>query len=65
MSWLCSAMEQYAFISIKSVGFNILNLILIFILVKDENDVGVYAAIIAISLLLSNLTNVLYLKKYL
>lgn len=64
MSWLCSAMEQYAFISIKSVGFNILNLILIFILVKDENDVGVYAAIIAISLLLSNLTNVLYLKKY-
>lgn len=64
MSWLCSAMEQYAFISIKSLIFNILNLILIFIFVKNRDDLLIYAVIVSASTFLSNVTNVFYLKKY-
>lgn len=64
MTWLCSAMEQYAFISIKNTAFSLINLILIFLFVRGKEDLIVYTAIIALSLFLSNVTNVLYLKKY-
>ena len=64
MNWLCSALEQYAFISIKNAAFSLMNLILIFIFVRGKEDLIIYTAIIALSLFFSNVTNILYLKKY-
>lgn len=62
MNWLCSALEKYVFVSIKSIVINLVCLVLMFIFVKDENDVVIYAAITCSNSVISMVTNIIYLK---
>ena len=46
VSWLYSALEQYAYITVRSLVFKILSIILMFLFVKEPADYVVYGGII-------------------
>lgn len=62
--WLNSAMEDFKFITIRSIGFQFISLILMFILVHQPNDYYKYAAITVLSSCGANITNIIYRRKY-
>lgn len=62
--WLNSAMEDFKFITIRSIGFQFISLILMFILVHQPDDYYKYAAITVLSSCGANITNILYRRKY-
>ena len=61
---LYSGLEQYDYITKRSLFFKIISLILIFILVKDREDYIVYSSITLFSTLGSNIMNVYHSRKY-
>ncbi len=64
VEWIYSIYEDYAFITIRSIVFNILSLILLFIFVKDTSSLNTYAVITVFSCVGSNIFNVIHSKKY-
>lgn len=62
--WLNSAMEDFKFITIRSIGFQFVSLILMFIFVHQPEDYLKYAAITVLSSCGANITNILYRRKY-
>lgn len=62
--WLNSAMEDFKFITIRSIAFQFISLILMFILVHRPEDYLKYAAITVLSSCGANITNILYRSKY-
>lgn len=62
--WLNSAMEDFKFIAIRSIGFQFISLILMFIFVHQPEDYLKYAAITVLSSCGANVTNILYRRKY-
>lgn len=62
--WLNSAMEDFKFITIRSIGFQFISLILMFIMVHRPEDYYKYAAITVLSSCGANITNILYRRKY-
>lgn len=62
--WIFSIYEDYTYITIRSIAFQIISLILMFIFVKDKGDVNVYAIITVISNAGTNIFNFTYAKKY-
>ena len=62
--WMYSIYEEYAFITIRSIVFQILSIILLFLFVKTENDVNIYAVISLVSTSGANVFNYFYAKKY-
>lgn len=45
MEWLYGALEEYSYITIRSLVFKTISVILIFVLVKNENDYITYGAL--------------------
>lgn len=64
VEWIYSIYEDYFYITIRSILFQIISLILLFVFVKDENDVCIYAAITVLSSVGSNLINFIRARKY-
>lgn len=62
--WLNSAMEDFKFITLRSIGFQFISLILMLILVHRTDDYLKYAAITVLSSCGANITNILYRRKY-
>lgn len=62
--WLNSAMEDFKYITIRSVGFQFLALILMFILVHEPDDYIKYAVINVISSTGACIANYFYRKRY-
>lgn len=62
--WLNSAMEDFEFITIRTIIFQLLSLILMFIFVKKPDDFLKYACITVLSSSGANITNIFYRKKY-
>ena len=62
--WLNSAMEDFAFITIRTVIFQIISLVLMFAFVHEPSDYMKYAAITVISSSGANVSNILYRRKY-
>ncbi len=62
--WLNSAMEDFKFITIRSIGFQFISLVLMFILVHKPEDYLKYAAITVLSSCGANITNILYRRRY-
>ena len=52
ISWFYTGLEQFKYTVTQNSIFKILSIISIFIFVKDENDVAIYIAILAFSMLL-------------
>jgi len=64
MEWLYKALEQYTFIAIRSIAFNILAIISMFLLVHKQSDYIVYGAISIVSSSLGYILNFVYSRKY-
>lgn len=62
--WLNSAMEDFKFITLRTVAFQVISLVLMFVFVKTEGDYLKYAAITVFSTSGANIVNIFYRKKY-
>jgi hypothetical protein len=49
VEWVYQAMEEYVYISLRTIGFQILAIIMLFVFVRDENDMVWYAIITVIA----------------
>ncbi len=64
MDWLYNAHEEYKYITIRSVFFQLLSLVLLFTLVKTKDDYVAYAFMGVFSSVGSNFCNILYSRKF-
>lgn len=64
IEWIYSIYEDYKYITIRSILFQLLSLILLFIFVHSKNDLYMYAIITVISSVGSNILNLINSKKY-
>lgn len=62
--WLNSAMEDFVYISVRTICFQFLSLILMLLFVKDVDDYIKYIYILAFSTSGANLLNAFYRKRY-
>ncbi len=62
--WVYTIYEEYLYIAIRTVVFQIISLILLFVFVREKDDVLWYAAVIVVSNSGANVINLLGLKKY-
>jgi len=65
IDWLYSALEEYGYIAIRSVLFQILSIILLFSFVKTPDDYIKYAAISVVSSVGANICNIFHARKFL
>lgn len=64
MNWLFSALEQYDYITKRSIAFKFIGVVLMFIFVHDPNDYYKYAVITVFANVGGNILNILYSRKY-
>ncbi len=64
MEWLYKAMEQYSYITIRSVAFKMIALIAMFLLVHQQSDYVIYGGITILAASASNIMNLLNIHKY-
>lgn len=64
VNWLYQALEQYDYITARSVCFKFIALVLMFLFVHHEGDYRVYAAISVLAAVGSNLLNFIRLRKF-
>lgn len=64
MEWLYKALEQYTYITIRSVLFKILALIAMFLLVHEQKDYVIYGVISILAASASNVLNFINVHKY-
>ncbi len=64
MDYLYTALEEFKYITLRSIFFQFLSLILLFVFVKDQNDYYKYAAISVVSSVGSNFLNFLHARKF-
>lgn len=63
VEWFYQAIEQYEYITVRSVFFKVISLIAIFMFVRDEGDSLIYGAILALGVSANNLINLARLFK--
>lgn len=64
MNWLFSGLEQYGYITKRSIAVKLISLILVFLFVKKPTDYCIYAAIISFSNIGAYALNFIYSKKF-
>ncbi|WP_191017332.1 flippase [Treponema zioleckii] len=64
MGWLYQAVEDYLYITVRSLAFQIISVILLFTLVKSKEDYLWYASINIISNVGANILNFIHARKY-
>lgn len=64
MEWLYKALEQYTYITIRSVIFKLIALIAMFLLVHTESDYVIYGGITILASSASNILNLINAHKY-
>lgn len=64
MEWLFKAMEQYTYITIRSIIFNAVALVLMFLLVHKQSDYVIYGGITIVASSLGYFLNVIQARKY-
>ena len=62
--WLNSAMEDFKYIAIRTVAFQLLSLVCMFIFVRSSDDYLTYAIICVVSSSGANVMNMIYRRKY-
>lgn len=65
VDWFYQGMEEYGYITVRSLIIKLLTLVGIFAFVKNKNDLVPYALLSSIALAGNNIINVIHLKKYL
>lgn len=64
VSWLYTAMEQYKYITIRSLVVKVLSVVALFVFVHEEKDYIVYASITVAGTVGSNIYNFFYSRKF-
>lgn len=64
IEWLFSGLEEYEYVTKRSILFKLLSLLLLFIFVRHENDYVVYSLIIAFSSVGGLVCNLIYSRKF-
>ena len=64
IDWLYTAMEDFAYITLRSVIFQFISLALLFVFVRTEEDYLKYAAIGVVSSVGANICNFLHARRY-
>lgn len=64
MGWLFSGLEQYSYITIRSLVIKLLSLVCIFIFVKNREDYFLYALILVLAIAGSGIINFFYSRKF-
>jgi O-antigen/teichoic acid export membrane protein len=64
IEWLYGALEEYRYITVRSIAFQFVSLVLLFILVKTEEDYIRYAGISVLSSAGSNILNFIHARKF-
>lgn len=64
VEWVYIINEEYAYITFRRIAFQLISMVLLFTLVKDENDVIVYCAISVFANAGANILNVFNVRKY-
>lgn len=62
--WIFNIFEDYIYITVRSIVFQFISLVLMFVMVKSPDDVNRYALITVISSAGSNILNYKYASKY-
>lgn len=63
IEWFFSGLEKFKIISISGIGMKILSIFLIFLFVKQPNDLWIYTIILSVCSLLEKLVLFVFLKK--
>ena len=63
IEWLYKALEQYSYITIRSIFFKIASLILLFVCVKESNDILPYAMLTVLASVGAGILNFYNLRK--
>lgn len=64
MEWLYKAMEQYTYITVRSIIFKFVALIMMFILIHNQEDYVLYGGITILAAVGSNIFNFINVHKY-
>ncbi|MBR4574439.1 MAG: flippase [Lachnospiraceae bacterium] len=64
VEWLYKALEQYKYITIRSLVFKLISLISLFLLVHSQDDYIVYGGITIFAASASNILNFINIRKY-
>lgn len=64
VNWLYQALEQYDYITVRSVIFKFISMILMFLLVHQQSDYRIYAAITVLAAVGSNILNFIRLRRF-
>lgn len=64
VEWIYSIFEDYLYITLRSIAFQILSLILMFTFVRSADDVLIYAGIVTLSSTGANVINYFHAKRY-
>lgn len=64
IDWINSIYEDFLYITIRTIGIQILTLILTFLLIRNTDDYFWYAIIVVISSIGANILNFFYVRKY-
>lgn len=64
MEWIYKALEQYTYITIRSIIFKFLALIAMFILVHEQSDYLIYGGVTILAASASNIFNFINVHKY-
>lgn len=64
MEWLYKALEQYTYITVRSIIFKFVALIFMFLLVHEQDDYVIYGGISIFAASASNLFNLINVHKY-
>lgn len=64
MEWLYRALEQYTFITVRSLVFKVIGLVFLFLLVHEPEDVVIYGGITCFAASASSVTNFLHMHNY-
>ena len=64
MNWLYQALEQYDYITVRSILIKILSVVLMFLLVHKQEDYVIYGAITVFAAVGSNILNFIRINKY-
>ena len=63
VEWINEALENYDFITIKTIIVRIIYIILLFVCVKSSKDVNNYLYLLVVSTVLNNIISYIYIKK--
>ena len=64
MEWLYQSLEKYTYITIRSIVFKVISIVLIFLLVKTPQDLVLYGALTVFASGASNIFNFIHARKY-